>query len=446
MRLDSLPNASPGAVSYTYRRQGLLVRQAVAVLLQRRPLPPPSPRFRGWTSDAVRDALSSIPTYFFLSPRSVGRQRTSGRHRSPLRQRCLRLESSSSAGSRGPAKHRDLESVGLGVAAGLEFYSWVESHCGFPHDELTCRDMSRVLARANRLPLLWRFLRSNERLVSTATVTEVIKLLGEEGLTREALAAFYRMKQLHCKPDAQSYNTIISALCRVGLFKKARILLDQMELPGARCRPDTFTYTILISSYCKRSLQTGCRKAITRRIWEANHMFRRMLFNGFVPDVVTYNCLIDGLCKTYRIERAHELLDDMLVKGCSPNRITYNSFIRYYSVVNQIDKAVEMMRAMVSRSHGVPSSSSYTPVIHALCETGRVREARDLLVEMVSSGSIPREFTYKLVCDGLAHAGEQGLDDELHRRIEDGMRARFMQVRLLKPVMGNKSIFAREQQ
>ncbi|KAJ8498358.1 hypothetical protein OPV22_008910 [Ensete ventricosum] len=335
--MGSLAFLPPTTVSCSPRRRHLLVRQVTAAILQRRPLPPPSPRFPGWTSDAVRDVLSSISACYFLSPRSVGRQRPSGRHLSPLRQRSLRRETSS---ARGPAAHRDPDTVALGVAGALEFYSWAESVCGFPHDELTCRDMSRLLARANCLPILWRFLRANETLVGTATVTEVIKVLGEEGLTKEALAAFYRMKQLHCKPDVRCYNTVISALCRVGHFKKARFLLDQMELPGARCPPDTFTYTILISSYCKHSLQTGCRKAIRRRIWEANHM--------------------------------------------------------YYSVVNQVDKAVETMRAMVSRNHGKPTSSSYTPIIHALCETGRVREARDFLEEMAAGGSMPREFTYNL--------------------------------------------------
>ncbi|RWW11228.1 hypothetical protein GW17_00025176 [Ensete ventricosum] len=441
--MGSLAILPPTTVSCSPRRRHLLVRQVIAAILQqRRPLPPPSPRFPGWTSDAVRDVLSSISACYFLSPRSVGRQRPSGRHRSPLRQRSLRRETSS---ARGPAAHRDPDTVALGVAGALEFYSWAESVCGFPHDELTCRDMSRLLARANCLPILWRFLRANETLVGTATVTEVIKVLGEEGLTKEALAAFYRMKQLHCKPDVRCYNTVISALCRVGHFKKARFLLDQMELPGARCPPDTFTYTILISSYCKHSLQTGCRKAIRRRIWEANHMFRRMLFNGFVPDVVTYNCLIDGLCKTYRIERAHELLDDMPVKGCSPNRVTYNSFIRYYSVVNQVDKAVETMRAMVSRNHGKPTSSSYTPIIHALCETGRVREARDFLEEMAAGGSMPREFTYNLVCSALNHAGEKNLPKDLCTRIEDGMHTRFMQVLQSKPMMRGKSMFIQEQ-
>lgn len=164
-------------------------------------------------------------------------------------------------------------------------------------------------------------------------------------------------------------------------------------------------------------------------------MFRRMLFKGFVPDIVTYNCLIDGLCKTYRIGRAHELFDDMLTKSCIPNKVTYNSFIRYYSVVNEVDKAIEMMREMVARKHGIPSSSSYTPVIHALCEGRRFNEAREILLEMVNGGHIPREFTYRLVGDALSSSGEKGLSEEVCRRVEEGIDVRFRQVMRVKPLL-----------
>lgn len=164
-------------------------------------------------------------------------------------------------------------------------------------------------------------------------------------------------------------------------------------------------------------------------------MFRRMVFNGFAPDVVTYNCLIDGLCKTYRIGRAHELFDEMSKKGCTPNRVTYNSFIRYYSAINEVDKAVNMMRDMVEREHGKPTSSSYTPIIHSLCESRRIKESRDFLVEMVKGGHVPREFTYKLVRNALDCAGEEGLLEEMRHWIEDGIDARIKQVMRVKPLM-----------
>ncbi|PQM33129.1 pentatricopeptide repeat-containing protein [Prunus yedoensis var. nudiflora] len=156
-----------------------------------------------------------------------------------------------------------------------------------------------------------------------------------------------------------------------------------MELPGFRCPPDVFTYTILISSYCRYGLETGCRKATRRRMWEANHI--------------------------------------------------------YYAAVNEIDKAVDMLRKMQNMKHGMPTSSSYTPIIHALCEAGRVTEARDFLAELIDGGSIPREYTYKLVCDALNSAGEiDSLGNDLHRRIKYGIESRYRQIMKVKPIMTRK--------
>ena len=124
-----------------------------------------------------------------------------------------------------------------------------------------------------------------------------------------------------------------------------------------------------------------------------------MLFRKLVPDVVTYNALIDGCCKTLRMERALELFDDMKRSGVVPNRVTYGCFVSYYCAVNEIDKGVEMLREMQRLGDGVASSSLYTPIIHALCEARRVVEACGFLVELVEGGSMPREYTYGLVCD-----------------------------------------------
>ncbi|WOG97214.1 hypothetical protein DCAR_0416554 [Daucus carota subsp. sativus] len=392
--------------------------------------------------EVVSEILRWVPRLFFQSPRSVGCQK-GFRHRAPLKQRNLGDEMSrASKGVRvvGPAEYRDFGEVKRGLKNAVGFYNWVERRFGFQHDEMTCREMACVLAKGNNMKLFWDFLKEMSRrggggLVTTATVTCLIKVLGEEGLADQALEAFYRMKQFRCKQDVYAYNTVINALCRVGNFRKAKFLLEQMELPGFRCPPDTYTYTILISAYCKYSLQTGCRKAIRRRLWEANHLFRIMLFKGFVPDVVTYNCLIDGCCKTYRIERAVELYDDMIKRGCAPNRVTYNSFIRYYSAVNEIDKAIDMLQKMQNQNHGLPTTSSYTPIIHALCEAGRVKESWDSLVQLVESGSIPREYTYRLVCDLLKSEGQANLlDVKLCRRIEEGIKMRCRDVMLFKPI------------
>ncbi|XP_019159125.1 PREDICTED: pentatricopeptide repeat-containing protein At1g77405 [Ipomoea nil] len=429
--------------------QSAVADQILAAIIQNRPfdaIAPASTTRPVWSVETVSEVLRSIPRFLFQSPRSIGRQ-DGFRHRSPLKQRNLRQESDKALHGKlvlGPAAYRDPEKVQLGLDKALEFFDWVETSCGFTHNDLTCREMGVVLAKGGGgLKLLLDFLKkmSKRGLVTTPTITCLIKVLGEEGLANEALFTFYRMKQFHCRPDVHAYNTVIYALCRVGNFKKAKFLLEQMELPGFRCPPDAFTYTVLISSFCRYAMQTGCRKAIRRRMWEANHFFRLMLFKGFVPDVVTYNSLINGCCKTYRIGRALELLEDMEKRGCAPNRVTYNSFIRYYSAVNETDKAMEMMRRMQEGNHGVATNSSFTPVIHALCEAGRAVEAWDLLVELVQGGSIPREYTYALVCKALETAGEmQLLDGRLCSRVEEGIQCRIGQAKKLKPLFSRKDV------
>ncbi|GAB2270374.1 hypothetical protein Dimus_005277 [Dionaea muscipula] len=440
-----------------YRHPSSLVNQVVSIMLQDRPFDATLAASATtaptgttpWTTKTVSEVLRSVPRFFFQPIRSIGRQSNTLRHRTPLRQRDLRLESRKRrSGSLllGPSAHRDLARVHMGLSKSTQFFYWVESAFGFAHNEFTVKEMAVVVAKANRVKMLWDFLKEMSRgrgrgLVNTMTITCLIKVLGEEGLVNEALASFYRMKQFHCKPDVYAYNTILYALCRVGFFKKAKFLLEQMELPGFRCPPDKYTYTIIIGSYCKYSLQTGSRKAIRRRLWEANHLFRLMLFKGFAPDIVTYNCLIDGCCKTYRIERALELFEDMNKRNCTPNRVTYNSLIRYYSAVNEIDKAVEMLRKMQEMSHGIPTTSSYTPIIHALCEAGRVVEARDFLIELANGGSIPREYTYKLVSNALGSLQNADLlDEEIRRKIEDGIMDRYSHVRKVKPLMDHRML------
>ncbi|XP_055834540.1 pentatricopeptide repeat-containing protein At1g77405 [Solanum dulcamara] len=426
--------------------QNLVIHQVMAAIIRNRPFEASIPQHI-WTVQTVSQVLRSIPRFLFQSPRSIGRQ-NGFRHRTPLKQRNLRREFHNARKGvliLGPIAHKDPQKVQLGLEKALEFFHWVETHCGFTHNELTCREMSLVLAKGScKSKLLWEFLKRMSRrgLLTTPTITCLIKCLGEMGLVNEALATFYRMKQFHCKADVYAYNTLIFALCRVGNFKKAKFLMDQMELPGFRCPPDVFTYTILISSYCRYGMETGCRKAIRRRIWEANHLFRLMLFKGFIPDVVTYNSLINGCCKTNRIERALELLDNMVKRGIAPNRITYNSFIRYYSATNEIDKATEMLRRMQGMNRGVvPCNSSYTPIIHAMCETGRVVEARDLLVELTEQGSIPREYTYKLVRDALKSVGKIDLlDEEFCTRLEEGIKGRIRQVMKIKPLLQHQSV------
>ncbi|KAI5000634.1 hypothetical protein ZWY2020_005223 [Hordeum vulgare] len=188
-----------------------------SALLQRRRFDSalrPSPTFRGFSPASIASSLAAIPR--LILPRSAGRL-------------CPQRPFPSPSFS----YHRRVAD-----ALTLAFLNW-------SHSDASPR---KVPLRVAALPALFSLLREHAPLVSTAALTDVIRALGEEGLPRQALAAFHRARQLRCSPDAQCYNTLLAVLCRNGRFKDARFLLDQMERPGARCKPDSYTYTVLISS------------------------------------------------------------------------------------------------------------------------------------------------------------------------------------------------------
>lgn len=48
-----------------------------------------------------------------------------------------------------------------------------------------------------------------------------------------------------------------------------------------------------------------------------------------------------------------------------------------------------------------PSVITFTTLIGALCEKGRIDEAKDLLKQMVNKGCLPNRVTYKVFVGGL---------------------------------------------
>uniref|UniRef100_A0A0A9B0L0 Pentatricopeptide repeat-containing protein n=1 Tax=Arundo donax TaxID=35708 RepID=A0A0A9B0L0_ARUDO len=55
-----------------------------------------------------------------------------------------------------------------------------------------------------------------------------------------------------------------------------------------------------------------------------------MLHRGVSPDVVTYNSIIDGMCKAQAMDKAEAVLQQMFAKGVLPVCTTYNSLVHGY--------------------------------------------------------------------------------------------------------------------
>jgi pentatricopeptide repeat protein len=75
------------------------------------------------------------------------------------------------------------------------------------------------------------------------------------------------------------------------------------------------------------------------RIFEAKKLFKNMHVQGCMPNVLSYNILINGSCKALRIDEAKQLFDEMSFRGLIPNTASYNTLISGLFQVGRILEA-----------------------------------------------------------------------------------------------------------
>uniref|UniRef100_A0A453N6J4 Pentatricopeptide repeat-containing protein n=2 Tax=Aegilops tauschii TaxID=37682 RepID=A0A453N6J4_AEGTS len=83
--------------------------------------------------------------------------------------------------------------------------------------------------------------------------------------------------------DAISYSVILKSFCNNGLSQRALDLLRMMAKKGADHSPGVFAYSMVIHGFFKEG-----------EVSKACDLFHEMIQQGPVPNVVTYNSVIDA--------------------------------------------------------------------------------------------------------------------------------------------------------
>ncbi|KAL0382560.1 UNVERIFIED_CONTAM: hypothetical protein Scaly_0543300 [Sesamum calycinum] len=113
---------------------------------------------------------------------------------------------------------------------------------------------------------------------------------------------------------------------------------------------------------------------------------------GFHPDIVTYNMLIDRYCKEGRLKDAVYLYNIMFRRGVVPDMITYTALIYGLCKGGNVREAHRLFQLMVHRGLK-PDAVSYNTLIYGYCKEGMMQEARSVLFDMIGRGIAPDNFT-----------------------------------------------------
>ncbi|GKE46325.1 tetratricopeptide-like helical domain-containing protein, partial [Tanacetum coccineum] len=178
------------------------------------------------------------------------------------------------------------------------------------------------------------------------------------------------------------------------------------------CDPDVITFNAIIEGLCK-----------TGNNFTSVGLLRLMDARGCKPDIVMYNTLIDSFCKDKMIDDASNLFREMVSgKNILPIVHTYNSLIYAFSKMGRWDGVTRMLKQMKELKICL-YRKTFRIVIKALCKQGKIKEAKDVIDIMVESGRYPDIVIFNALIDGYSLLGDmaeaRNTFDLLHyRRVE----------------------------
>ncbi|KAG5000361.1 hypothetical protein JHK87_021433 [Glycine soja] len=141
----------------------------------------------------------------------------------------------------------------------------------------------------------------------------IINGVCKDKLVSDACDLYCVMAVKEISADVVTYNSLIYGLCIVeGKVKEAKNTLALML--KAHLKPDVVTYNNgrLFFNEVKNAKQVfkAMAQRGDKRVDEAI-LFKEMHQKNMVLDTVTYNSLVDGLCKSGRIPYVWNLIDEM---------------------------------------------------------------------------------------------------------------------------------------
>ncbi|KAG9439069.1 hypothetical protein H6P81_019234 [Aristolochia fimbriata] len=297
----------------------------------------------------------------------------------------------------------------------FDFFNWVEQQNGYSHSLESYSAMIHVLVQSrwyddalsimrcliqrrviSVMDLLEALINSNESFGSGPAIFDaLIRACTQLGATEEAHIVIEKLwAKGHCI-SIHAWNKYLDHLLKSNDYHRFWNMVKLMSSKGLEENLNTFN--LIIYALCKEF-----------RVWEAISIFYRVLKSQTIPNVVTFNMLIDGSCKMGNVNLALKLLmkmDIMSEKVVRPNCITYNCLIHAFCRVGKTEDAENLLEEM--RKVGIePNERTYATLIDGYARKERMEETFRLCDEMVKYGMMPNSVVYNSVINWLFKEGD----------------------------------------
>ncbi|KAJ9556988.1 hypothetical protein OSB04_011602 [Centaurea solstitialis] len=244
----------------------------------------------------------------------------------------------------------------------------------------------------------------------------------------DALQLFDQMTQRKPLPSVVKFTHLLQAVAKMKHYSSAINLFKQMTAIGLPVYK--YTVNVVIKCCCQMSCTIqgfaivgyGFKRGVVPnvitfntllngfiledRILEAERLFKQLIKGKLCePDVVMCNTMIKGLCKFGINDTAIALLRLMGERGCKPDVITYSTIIDSLCKDEMIADALKLFNEMILHKRILPTVVTYNSLVHGLCNLGRWGDAFKMLREMKDGKISPNVRTYNILVHALCKEG-----------------------------------------
>ncbi|KAL1103639.1 hypothetical protein V6Z11_D04G013100 [Gossypium hirsutum] len=167
----------------------------------------------------------------------------------------------------------------------------------------------------------------------------------------------------------------------------------------------------------------------------ASLLARSSVFSSTRPTVFTCNAIIAAMYRNKRFNEAIALFHFFFKQSdLVPNVVSYNNLINTHCDRGEVDIAIQVYHEILEKAPFNPSPVTYRHLTKGLIDAGRIGEAVDLLREMLNKGHGADSLVFNNLISGFLNLGNldkaNELFDELKERclVYDGVvNATFME-------------------
>lgn len=240
----------------------------------------------------------------------------------------------------------------------------------------------------------------------------MIRSAGAQGDWRLSLSLIREMRRAALVVDSVVYNTALATCVAANQTDEARALLEEMESTTGVA--DVITYNTLSKGYAKFGKLDQCFE-----------LFKHMRSKNILPSQVSYGILLDCCINEKQMEKAAEVFNEMAAQGLVMNTVLYTTLIKGFARAEQVDQAMNIYRQMRGLpDKGVsPDLITFSILIKANCDAGRLEDALQLLNTMIDLRLSPDEIIFNNLLGGCVRAKSSELAKRLYSSmVERGVK------------------------